>query len=433
MFKRLFQKLQPKIINPKIQALIKSLEVQLSISYNTLSDYYKTRISKNEHEKILKETISILKNNTDIQNFILETGKFRIKKEDFNKLPRTIQITTNKQNQLITFIEAKSKKADGKKLSEKEKKSQNPSGTFKTCKPSFIIPPIDLKNQAKIGDKKYTYVSLTSNLDKIFNLHKITITSQKDYCDKETEASQQTDAGVKLIHVFHYGKNQNKCTFYCEAGIPLNKYLEDKELYQALTPEHKNQIFYDIVNEIYTLHQNKIIHQDIKPENVIIYYDESNNKYKAKLHDFGVCSTIRKNAVGSIGFESPEIVESNFMGKYYKQEQEKRKRNYCTIATHLASKSRDKTEYTKPHEKNDMWSLGVIYLLLMHAPEKVKYVHQVDSSLFGINKIDEIFSMNDPWIGALLNPLRENRMSSAEAIQNIRPPETKTMINISIN
>ena len=77
MFKRLFQKLQPKIINPKIQALIKSLEVQLSISYNTLSDYYKTRISKSEHEKILKETINLLKNNTDIQNFILETGKFR--------------------------------------------------------------------------------------------------------------------------------------------------------------------------------------------------------------------------------------------------------------------------------------------------------------------------------------------------------------------
>ena len=68
MFKRLFQKLKPKVINPQIQALIKSLEVQLSIPYNTLSDYYKTRISKNEHEKILKETISILKNNTDIQN-----------------------------------------------------------------------------------------------------------------------------------------------------------------------------------------------------------------------------------------------------------------------------------------------------------------------------------------------------------------------------
>ena len=78
--------------------------------------------------------------------------------------------------------------------------------------------------------------------------------------------------------------------------------------------------------------ENKIIHRDLKLENILIKYEDNNNKYKIKIADYGnskrldSLSKINCNSkVGTLMYMAPEILN----GKKY---------NY----------------------KCDLWSIGVI-------------------------------------------------------------------------
>jgi len=88
---------------------------------------------------------------------------------------------------------------------------------------------------------------------------------------------------------------------YCEKG-DLSSYLKKN----ILTEKDTNTIFVQIVNGIEYLHNNEILHRDIKPHNILI--DRNNN---IKICDFGFAcyySKIDNSLCGSPFYMAPEML-----------------------------------------------------------------------------------------------------------------------------
>ena len=84
---------------------------------------------------------------------------------------------------------------------------------------------------------------------------------------------------------------------------------------QGLTEKQSFIYFIQIINAIYFLHQNNIIHRDIKPKNILIFDNDI-----VKLNDFGCCINILNNKprdtfCGTIDYMAPEIFEKKHYGK----------------------------------------------------------------------------------------------------------------------
>ena len=99
---------------------------------------------------------------------------------------------------------------------------------------------------------------------------------------------------------------------YCETNLYdgiINKYggLEGNKTYLR-------QIILDIANALKILHDNKIMHRDIKPNNIFLNHEyEEDGERVAKLGDFGCSIFIQDNQsdpIGTILYTSPEILQN---------------------------------------------------------------------------------------------------------------------------
>ncbi len=112
-----------------------------------------------------------------------------------------------------------------------------------------------------------------------------------------------------ILKIYDVGKFQNRIYLALEfaAGGDLQKILKHKKL----TELEASQLGYDIVRGIKTLRNNKIVHLDIKPGNILF----SNGHYK--LADFGmvvprksVTMPLNPEIWGTAGYISPEYLTS---------------------------------------------------------------------------------------------------------------------------
>ena len=96
---------------------------------------------------------------------------------------------------------------------------------------------------------------------------------------------------------------------YCPLG-DLNKYFRSKELKLG----EKIDIMEQVANGIVYLHNKNIIHRDMKPDNILVFYD---SKVTAKLSDFDfskvldpdVETSVMTSNVGTFGFKAPEFFQ----------------------------------------------------------------------------------------------------------------------------
>jgi len=118
-----------------------------------------------------------------------------------------------------------------------------------------------------------------------------------------------------LLKVFHVGVEQNELFLIMEAADTLADskfYLPDTlakrlQLYGRLQPDSALDITRKISSAVKILHDAKLIHRDIKPDNIIFVDGEP------KLSDPGlVCSSERTiTLVGTLGFLPPECFYGN--------------------------------------------------------------------------------------------------------------------------
>ena len=131
---------------------------------------------------------------------------------------------------------------------------------------------------------------------------------------------------IKLYEVFEDDSFIYLVTEYIENGDLLN-YLMTNPLF----PESTTRIIMlQIIFALGYIHQNKIIHRDIKLNNILV-----DSNFNVKVCDFGICSFMKsgkriRDTGGTPAYLAPEII----------------------------------TENGEISEKSDVWSLGVMLYLL---------------------------------------------------------------------
>lgn len=125
----------------------------------------------------------------------------------------------------------------------------------------------------------------------------------------------QAAAGLmhpNIVNVYDVGEEENGIYYIVMElveGITLKKYIEKKA---RLSIKESVTIAIQIGMGIEAAHNNKIIHRDIKPQNVII-----SKEGKVKVTDFGIAkaatsNTITSNVMGSVHYTSPEQARGGY-------------------------------------------------------------------------------------------------------------------------
>ena len=156
-------------------------------------------------------------------------------------------------------------------------------------------------------------------------------------------------------------------------GGDLDKCLRDyKSKYGVVFQEEIVQyLMRQILDAVYYLHKNKIVHRDLKLKNIMVQFDNFEDKEnlnmlkaKVKIIDFGISNNLDKNSllktvVGSLFNVDPIILE-NFKI--------------------LKSKEPRKEELHLYNEKCDIWSLGTVC-----------YELAIGKKVFEAQTIDELY------------------------------------------
>ena len=109
----------------------------------------------------------------------------------------------------------------------------------------------------------------------------------------------------------------------------ITEFCKDGELFSYIKNKYsENQLavlFYQVFSGLWYLHDNKILHRDIKLENIMISNIEKDNKtgedlFWVKIIDFGTAKIFEKNkkerdVVGSSYYIAPEVLKQNYNEK----------------------------------------------------------------------------------------------------------------------
>ncbi len=184
---------------------------------------------------------------------------------------------------------------------------------------------------------------------------------------------------------------------YCVNGDLHSRINEKKELnYKLFNSELIYNWIYEIINGIYYLHKQRIIHRDIKPQNIFL-----TKEARIKIGDFGISrafddesTSIAYTNLGTLKYMSPQV------------------RNY--------------TDYTF---KSDCWSIGCTLYELITLNLFVDSNHYT-SAIQTNNEFINISSMS--ILNELLNmmlQIDENKRSSSKELIDKIEERPKFMFN----
>ena len=124
---------------------------------------------------------------------------------------------------------------------------------------------------------------------------------------------------VKIYEFYISNAHYYIITEFCKEG-ELFSYIKNKYSERQLAV-----LFYQVFSGLWYLHDNKIIHRDIKLENIMISKIEKDNRtdedlFWVKIIDFGTAKIFEKNkkekdVVGSSYYIAPEVLKQNYNEK----------------------------------------------------------------------------------------------------------------------
>lgn len=345
--------------------------------------------------KLLLDLYTYILNTPTLFENLIKGRNFRIDKAH-SGLQRTFNVILNQSDEYMLMLETKRKNHDNSKDNSK----LIGAGAYGTVKPSWRVDSDIFEEWANKTTKGEGFIE--AEYESTFSQDIIS-----DYTKKQCELFNITLSG----ELFY--KQTPKRSVYSMRAIDDLANAQEKNI---LSPKNTLEIFGDILNAIYLLHQKGKVHQDIKPKNILLYKAE---RYYAKLADFGISdNTLRPvyhNALSSIDFASPEILIANQSGKslYYSFfHSNQNKHNSFTYNTYLNTleywaNDNDPTvmHYKLPNPSNDIWALGILLFSLLYNryPER----HDQDRALIE----------NDSLLRGLLQAERQKRISIKQALE----------------
>ena len=164
------------------------------------------------------------------------------------------------------------------------------------------------------------YKAYDNVLDKYYALK---IADHVTYGDKTFSLADEFLALEKLADHPNVAKYENLHTFETHRGkvdYALMQYYPDGNLSHLinsgkLNAELKETIALQLLEGISFLHQNKVVHRDMKPSNILVHYRNNDGKYIPKITDFGLSKKAKTNkgthftnsiAAGTYAYSSPE-------------------------------------------------------------------------------------------------------------------------------
>ena len=103
-------------------------------------------------------------------------------------------------------------------------------------------------------------------------------------------------------------------------GKDLFEFIDDDDYFKKVSTQTMLHIFYKIAEKLYELHYFKrIVHGDLKPENVMILQNHKSDEIEVEIIDYGIAKSIRnlssdakflksKGHFGTKGYVAPELM-----------------------------------------------------------------------------------------------------------------------------
>ena len=176
----------------------------------------------------------------------------------------------------------------------------------------------------------------------------------KSYLDNEIAILNEINH-PNIVNLIDIQETPELCyivTEYCNGGSLSSCLKQYQEKYGTAFPEEIVQhIMRQVMDAMKYLHEKKILHRDLKSDNILINYDNEDDKKnnniikgKIKIIDFGFARYLTKELAGS-AIGTPIYMDPGILLKLNKD------KNYANYAY---------------DEKADIWSLGIIcYELLV--------------------------------------------------------------------
>lgn len=335
----------------------------------------------------------------------------------FGVLPRTVEIHRVGDGKFNIYVAISQKLSTGKK----EKKLSR-IGTSKKVTRLILLNPNMHDDELKLLSAVTKVQKNTDTVQHELKIEKevfgdnISVLIGTPYLSKDKKKSSEYRQVIRTSEYAAFGDLRELEPFSATRKDILSS---DSNYRRYLDSEDSiiERLILEILNCLIKIHDAGYVHNDIKMDNILVYYDPKDQKVHARITDFGMTKKAGEyfEPVASFCYASPQVIQKHIkhethLSHYFRSYLGK----YPCYGHDLymnSSLEEMKGDSLSGSCKDDMWALGVTIFKLITGEHPTKSNFEAELMPRGI------LSEHSELIRKLLAPTREERPTAAEALE----------------